>query len=92
MKVLITLLTSLTLYFQYNLWFGKNGWTDWQQAKLAVSELQQENVQLKARNSQIEAEIDDLKKRFNALEERARFEREMIAPDEVFYRIVGKHE
>lgn len=85
----LPLLLLLVLgYLQYSLWFGKNNVFDYQDNVQMLENLHKDNDQLKARNEQMFAEINDLQSGYEAIEERARSHLGMVKPDEYFYRII----
>jgi len=57
---------------------------------MAVDEQQQENARLRERNDALDAEVNDLKKGVDAIEERARSDLGMIKKDETFYQVIDK--
>ncbi len=77
-------LVTLLLLIQWPLWFGKGGW-------LRVNELERQlgaqrltNAKLTARNQALAGEVNDLKTGLAAIEERARYELDLIQPNEIF--------
>lgn len=88
MKWIIALLTALLLILQFRLWVGDGGIPKVLHLQQEVAEAKQERHRLQERNSELDAEVTDLKKGFDAIEERARSELGMIGKDETFFQIV----
>ncbi|OCG24218.1 cell division protein FtsB [Gilliamella sp. wkB108] len=82
------LLMAILGYLQYSLWYGKNNIYDYQDNVKMLANLHEENNQLKARNEQMFAEINDLQRGVEAIEERARSHLGMVKPNEYYYRII----
>jgi len=76
---------------QYPLWLGEGGWLKVRERAMGIDTQQSLNQRLLARNTGLLAEVDDLKQGRDAIEERARNELGMIAPDEWFVRVVPTH-
>lgn len=90
MKVLLVALILIFCALQYRIWFGSGSaqelWRLQEQARVRAAQVQQ----LKNRNEALEAEVADLKRGLDAIEERARSELGMISEDETFYQFVRK--
>ncbi|NUF50269.1 cell division protein FtsB [Gilliamella sp. ESL0250] len=82
------LLLVILGYLQYSLWYGKNNVYDYQGNVEMLVNLRADNEKLKARNEQMFAEIDDLQRGYEAIEERARSHLGMVKSNEYFYRII----
>ncbi|MHB8915977.1 MAG: cell division protein FtsB [Thiobacillus sp.] len=82
------LLAALLVLMQYPLWFGEGGWLAVRQGNKNVQTQQTLNQRLRERNETLLAEVSDLKQGREAIEERARSELGMIAPDETFIRVM----
>jgi cell division protein FtsB len=78
----------MTIYLQYQFWFGSGGYQEYQILQQAITRQQQENTRLAIRNQALATEVADLKHGLEAVEEQARMELGMIKSDEVFYQIV----
>lgn len=82
------ILAALLVMMQYPLWLGEGGWLKVRQGNRDVQAQQVLNQRLRERNETLLAEVSDLKQGREAIEERARSELGMIAPDEIFIRVL----
>jgi cell division protein FtsB len=85
------MLTAAIVLLQYPLWLGENGWLNVRRAAGDIEKQQALNQSLQIRNAGLLAELGDLKQGRDAIEERARNELGMVAPDEWFVRVVPAH-
>ncbi len=88
MKWLAALLLVILVTLQYRLWLSDDGVREVGRLNDAVEAQRAENERLRTRNAQLGAEVVDLKRGMDALEERARSELGMIARRETFYQVV----
>lgn len=88
MKVVNGILLFLLIIMLWKHWFGEGGARELRE-KQRLYELQMEkNKELEIRNEQLKAEVADLKKGLDAIEERARSEMGMIKDGETFIHII----
>ncbi|MBM3352122.1 MAG: cell division protein FtsB [Betaproteobacteria bacterium] len=85
MKALGGILVALILALQFPLWLGKGGWLRVWEVDRQLGAQVARNGGLEARNGSLAAEVSDLKRGLDAVEERARFELGMVKHDEVFF-------
>jgi len=78
-------LLCLLAVLQIRLWVSEDGFAEMSRLRQQVAFQRSENEQLAERNDRLEAEVEDLKKGFGAVEERARSDLGLISPDESFY-------
>jgi cell division protein FtsB len=90
LKALTLILVLLIALLQYPLWLGKGSWLRVWDLSRKLSEQENKNDLLEARNEQLNAEVLDLKSGRAAIEERARSELGMIKDDEVFYQVIDQ--
>jgi cell division protein FtsB len=83
-------LVALVASLQYGLWLGKGGWLRVWEIDRQLGEQKQLNERLASRNSGLDAEVRNLKKGVEAIEERARSELGMIRHDEVFFQVLDR--
>ena len=84
------ILVAVFVLLQYRLWVSDDGVSEVMRLAQAVESQKATNDSLRERNAQLAAEVADLKDGFTALEERARSELGMVAPDETFYQVVPR--
>jgi cell division protein FtsB len=90
MRALLWLLVILLLLLQYRLWVGDGSLAEVWRLYQQVEAQRAENQRLLERNQALEAEVEDLKRGLDAIEERAREELGMIRDGETFYQIIDE--
>lgn len=88
MKYMIALVAILTLVLQYRLLNGEGSIQQINRYNNQLDHLRMEVEQKQRRNNAIYADVVDLRKGKEALEERARYELGMIKEDETFFQII----
>lgn len=81
------LFLTLLLALQYPLWYGKGSWQDVRDTQAKLEALRAENQDLERRNTELAAEVKDLKSGYEAMEERARMELNLVKPGEIYVQI-----
>lgn len=84
MPQLRIVLIILLILIQYPLWFGKGGWLSVWASHKQIEAQEAQNRLLAQENQKIQADIDDLKKGTEAIEEHARRELNMIKQNEIY--------
>ena len=86
-KLLLFLIIVLSL-LQFRLWFGDSNLLELEEIKQRLEELKQRAHQRKDLNAALEAEVMDLKRGTDAIEERARFDLGMVREGEHFIQVL----
>ncbi len=89
MRVVTYILLALAVLLQYPLWLGKGSWLKVWDVNQKLETQKTINDQARQRNAALDAEVRDLKRGTDAIEERARSELGMIKHGEVFVRIIN---
>ena len=87
MRVLSVILVGFLVLIQSQLWFGKGSVPYGAHLRADLAQAQTENETARARNTQLQAELRDLKEGQEMVEEKARMELGMIRPDEIFVQV-----
>lgn len=85
LRLLLIGLIALLVVLQIRLWFSEDGYREVVRLEDEVAVQQHQNQQLAERNARLEAEVEDLKSGFSAVEERARADLGMVEDDESFF-------
>lgn len=88
MKIFITVIILLIVHLQYRLWLGDGSIAEIRAYQQQLAELKKEAEEKRQRNEKLYAEVKDLHKGQEAIEERARSELGMIKPDETFFQVL----
>lgn len=90
MKWIAAVLFILLLALQYKLWVGQGSLAEVSRLNQAIEKQTAINAKQRERNDALDAEVQDLKKGVEAIEERARSELGMIKQDETFFQIIDE--
>ncbi|KAF3982511.1 MAG: cell division protein FtsB [Methylococcales symbiont of Hymedesmia sp. n. MRB-2018] len=87
-KILIAIAIFLIFQLQYRLWFGDGNILQVEEYQQRLNDLKKEVHLKKERNEKLYADVVDLRKGEEAIEERARYELGMIKENETFFQVV----
>jgi cell division protein FtsB len=86
-RVVTLALLGLLALLHAELWFGKGGVPRVMELQGKLAEQRTANEAARIRNTQLDAEVRDLKEGLEMVEEKARFELGMVKPDEILIQI-----
>ncbi len=88
MKILITIIFLLIIHLQYRIWVGDGSFAQINAYQQRLDDLKKQVEEKRQRNEALYAEVLDLRKGQEAIEERAREELGMIKEDETFFHVL----
>ena len=88
MKIFLSFVILLIVLLQYRLWFANGGIEQIQHDQLLLVDLKKQVEEKRERNAALYAEVEDLRKGQESLEERARKELGMIRDGETFFQVL----
>lgn len=88
MKIFLLVITVLIGLLQYRLWYGNGGIKEIKAYQQKLVELNKQVIEKKERNDALYAEVEDLRKGKEAIEERARYELGMMKEGETFFQVL----
>ncbi|MDO9140423.1 MAG: septum formation initiator family protein [Methylobacter sp.] len=88
MKIIIAIIILLIVHLQYRIWLGDGSVAEIEAYQQRLDVLQKQVEEKRQRNEALYAEVLDLRKGQEAIEERARDELGMIKEDETFFHVL----
>jgi len=88
MKIIIAIIILLIVHFQYRIWVGDGSIAEIDAYQQRLNDLKKQAEEKRQRNEALYAEVLDLRKGQEAIEERARDELGMIKEDETFFHVL----
>jgi cell division protein FtsB len=88
MKIFLAVIILLIALLQYRLWFVNGGIEQIQRDEQKLVDLKKQVEEKRERNATLYAEVEDLRKGQDSLEERARKELGMIRDGETFFQVL----
>ena len=88
MKIFLLVIAVLIGLLQYRLWYGNGGIKEIKAYQQEIVELNKQVIEKKERNDALYAEVEDLRKGKEAIEERARYELGMMKEGETFFQVL----
>ncbi len=88
MKIIIAIIILLIIHFQYRIWVGDGSIAQIEAYQQRLDVLKKQAEEKRQRNEALYAEVLDLRKGQEAIEERARDELGMIKEDETFFHVL----
>ncbi|MGZ5051668.1 MAG: septum formation initiator family protein [Methylobacter sp.] len=88
MKVIVAIVILLIIHLQYRIWVGDGSIAEIEAYQQRLDELKKQVEEKRQRNEALYAEVLDLRKGQEAIEERARDELGMIKEDETFFHVL----
>lgn len=88
MKIIVIILLVIIVQLQYRLWFGDGSVNEISEYQKRLNEIKLQVEEKKHRNEMLYAEVLDLRKGQESIEERARDELGMIKSGETFIEVI----
>lgn len=92
LKLLLGVLAILFVLLQYRLWFGEGSLAEVFKLERELAEQNRQTAGLEARNEELRAEVESLRKDDDAMEARARKELGLIREGETYFQLIDPEE